>query len=420
MHKMQFPSQAISTFGHHDVDVQAGKIALFGSLHSDGGRLTFEGESQVGLYSDGALASSGGFVELNAGEHGALVVAGSIDVTDHSANGMGGDVHLLGERVVLASTAEVDASGTQGGGTILVGGDYQGSNAQILNALHTHVAQGAVLRADAIEEGDGGRIIIWADVATAFAGAVIARGGRMAGNGGFAEISGKIGLRLSGDVDLTAAHGTAGTLLLDPDDISIVAGAGADDAELNDNVINAADGGGGSTFVISDTKIESLAGVIILQATNSIVLQAGVELNLGSVDLTMQTTAAAGSITLNGTIVGNGGATLDVALISSSIIVSATGGITGADTVSLTADNLAISGPIVAATEIAIEAVTANRDINFQADNVGRWPEVDERRVVAVVGPYHFVRHQHRNDHRLGTDDARRIGRDVGVLRRHL
>lgn len=358
-------------FGHHDVALRGGEIAIDGSIHSDGGRLTFEADSRLSLYSDGSLASAGGFVKLNAGEHGTLLVAGSIDVADDSPNGNGGEVHLLGERVVLTSTADVDATGTHGGGTILVGGDYQGSNEHVLNAHFTQIARGAVLRADAVETGDGGRIIVWADVATAFAGAVIARGGRLSGNGGFAEVSGKIGLSLTGEVDLTAARGTTGVLLLDPDSISIVAAAGADDDELDDGVINAGDGGAGSTFVISDTKIESLAGTVILQATNSIVLGAGVELNLGSIVLLMQTTGIAGSITLDGTIVGNAGETLAVELIASSIAISATGGITGADSVSLTADDLAINGPVTAATEIAIETLSANRDIDFRADDAG-------------------------------------------------
>jgi hypothetical protein len=67
----------------------------------------------------------------------------------------------------------------------------------------------------------GGRVIVWADETTRFNGNITARGGLFSGNGGFAEVSGKQSLDFQGLVDLRSTFGIAGTLLLDPTDITI-------------------------------------------------------------------------------------------------------------------------------------------------------------------------------------------------------
>jgi hypothetical protein len=79
-------------------------------------------------------------------------------------------VSLLGNRVALLPRARVDASGETGGGSVLVGGDYQGGTPGVLNAQRTYVAPDAEIRADAIATGDGGKVIVWADGDTEFHG----------------------------------------------------------------------------------------------------------------------------------------------------------------------------------------------------------------------------------------------------------
>ena len=80
---------------------------------------------------------------------------------------------------------------------------------------------GATLRADATASGAGGRVIVWANEATRFHGELSARGGAAGGDGGFAEVSGKQYLDFSGTVDLSAAAGAMGSLLLDPQNLTI-------------------------------------------------------------------------------------------------------------------------------------------------------------------------------------------------------
>ena len=84
---------------------------------------------------------------------------------------------MLAPRVGLVRETVVNVSGITGGGTVLVGGDYQGKNPEVQNAWRTYVGPDAVIRADAIQNGDGGKIIVWSDDTTRFYGLVAARGG---------------------------------------------------------------------------------------------------------------------------------------------------------------------------------------------------------------------------------------------------
>jgi autotransporter-associated beta strand protein len=134
-------------------------------------------------------------------------------------------VKLLGREVGLVGQASVDASGRTGGGTVLVGGGFQGQNPGIQNAEATYVGADARIAADATEAGRGGTAIVWADGATRFAGTASARGGASAGDGGLVEVSGKDWLAFTGRVDTSAPAGQAGTLLLDPTNVTISAAA---------------------------------------------------------------------------------------------------------------------------------------------------------------------------------------------------
>ena len=82
------------------------------------------------------------------------------------------------------------------------------------------------INASATSVGDGGKVIVWADNDTTFAGTIFARGGSTSGNGGFVEVSGKSQLNFAGNVDTRAPYGTVGTLLFDPADyyIDVVGG----------------------------------------------------------------------------------------------------------------------------------------------------------------------------------------------------
>src|SRR5919199_2936915 len=173
---------------------------------------------------------------LTVNPNGEVVLAGSVAVpvtagtaiasgTLNVSGDTGGNVNILGEKVGVIA-GNINASGINGGGNVLIGGDYQGLGT-VPNALRTFVSRDSTINADAVSNGQGGRVIVWADEATRFNGNITARGGLFSGNGGFAEVSGKQSLDFQGLVDLRSTFGIAGTLLLDPTDITISTGADA-------------------------------------------------------------------------------------------------------------------------------------------------------------------------------------------------
>lgn len=191
----------------------------------------------------------------------AAVVSGT--VTARQGN-KGGDIVVSAADTRIAAGALLDASGAQGGGQVLVGGGWQGKDASIANARTTSVERGASLKADAIEVGDGGTVVVWSDGHTASHGAISARGGAQGGNGGQVETSGKT-LSRSGLPDVSAPKGAAGTWLLDPDQVVIRAGFGSGGLAGD---VGAGDPG---PTEIYEGEIEGFGGSLTIQARKSIV-----------------------------------------------------------------------------------------------------------------------------------------------------
>ncbi|MEM9174088.1 MAG: hypothetical protein AAGC67_02550 [Myxococcota bacterium] len=172
-------------------------------------------------------------IALAGGENGRVEIAGDLDASDREAGATGGSVEVTGETIVLAgdvldaagtvvaSGARLDASGDAGGGTILVGGDTLGKG-ELQRARGLVVAEGAEVRADAVTNGDGGRVVLFSESLTHVAGAVSARGGAEGGDGGFVETSGLERLSLLTTPDLSAAQGEGGHWLIDPFSIRLV------------------------------------------------------------------------------------------------------------------------------------------------------------------------------------------------------
>lgn len=135
----------------------------------------------------------------------------------------GNAIDITGERIDLQA-ADIQASQPQGGGTMRIGGDYQGQG-DMPRAQQVQIDGDSRLQADATIAGNGGKIIVWSDGHTQFAGEATARGKGIDGNGGLVETSGKQTLDVSGArVNASAPQGEAGEWLLDPTDINIANG----------------------------------------------------------------------------------------------------------------------------------------------------------------------------------------------------
>jgi filamentous hemagglutinin family protein len=221
-----------------------------------------------------ATGPQGGRIHVKS-ETGTNWVSGTVEALGLS--GQGGTVHLLGEQVGLDDGGRVDVSGETGGGRVLVGGDFQGTNPLMKNASRTYVGPEAAIFADARTTGDGGTLVIWSDEVTQFFGGIRARGGIQSGDGGFAEVSGKQELVFRGMTDLGAVRGQIGTLLLDPSDIIIQNSAdasGVTDALENNNVA-----------LQADNTVQILTGIEIKDDanTNNLSLRAGTGIGDGEV-----------------------------------------------------------------------------------------------------------------------------------------
>jgi filamentous hemagglutinin family protein len=127
---------------------------------------------------------------------GTAIASGNIDVWSNTNKG--GEINVLGDRVGLVS-ANLNASGAIGGGTVLIGGDYLGKGI-VPNSQITVIDQSSTIKADALLSGIGGKVIAWANDKTSFSGKISVRGGVNGGNGGFVETSGKnhLNIRLAG------------------------------------------------------------------------------------------------------------------------------------------------------------------------------------------------------------------------------
>ncbi|WP_269532027.1 filamentous hemagglutinin N-terminal domain-containing protein [Chitinimonas sp. BJYL2] len=308
-----------------------------GRLIADGGRIVMAANTaralassavnQQGLVQAQGIADRGGSVELVA-VGGDITVKGTLDVSGAQAGSVriesdattllggqilagsslaeGGDIAATGKRLAVTSTALIDASGQQGGGTVLLGGDWQGQG-DLRNAQRTAVLDGARIKADALDSGNGGKVVVWADADTRFAGTISARGGSQAGNGGKVEVSGKDRLAFSGGVDTLAPQGETGMLLLDPGSLSITSGAavaGDQAGNVADNQLFASDPDT-TPNTLAEQTLEGLASNanVVVEASGLIRVE-----NLGDNTLAMKQTGA-GSFTLRST--QSGGITFD-------------------------------------------------------------------------------------------------------------
>ncbi|WP_420267639.1 filamentous hemagglutinin N-terminal domain-containing protein, partial [Halomonas lysinitropha] len=245
-----------------------------GMIQADGGKVLMTAQSAGEMFQSTvnnsgeiraqSIENRNGTIMLTGdGQSGTLNLGGSLDVSGADAGETGGSVTATAHHVGLYD-AVVDASGDAGGGSVLIGGGYQGNDPALQNASATYMSADSRINADAITTGDGGTAVLWADNSTRAYGTISARGGAQSGNGGLIETSGGwldvAGIR----IDTRAANGTVGMWLLDPADITISSAATtgatetgnvfAPNAGVNEANINVADlvtGLGGSNITVT-------------------------------------------------------------------------------------------------------------------------------------------------------------------------
>ena len=321
------------------------RLDQLGRLRADGGSIELRAVARSGfvdtvLNLDGivrarSIGQRDGRIVIDGGPHGITRVAAAVDATGAAPGEHGGAVQLTGDRLLVDAGASLDASGPAGGGSIAVGGGLHGADATPANASRVAVAAGARLAADATDRGDGGRIVVWSEQATRFAATASARGGSRQGDGGLVEVSSRGLLALTGSADLSAPHGRAGMLLLDPADLTVQAnnpdlnGDGSRGDDLTSPAVAFADDPGTDSRITARALETQLATAdVVLQATHdvkvtapiastsgrSLTLQAGNDVDVGA------SIRATGGIVLSandggaGTASGSGRVVLGAAL----------------------------------------------------------------------------------------------------------
>ncbi len=306
-----------------DASAAAALAANSGALRADGGLVLLAASgagdplatvlNNTGTVHATSLANHNGVIRLEGGASGVVAVSGTLDASGRGAGETGGTVKVLGDKVGLFDGARIDASGDAGGGTVLVGGNWQGSGAE-QRASASFVGRDALIRADALGSGNGGTVVVWSDGSTRFYGTLSAQGGAAGGHGGLAEVSGKGFLDFDGTARLTATGGVAGTLLLDPTDITISGGANAATWNGTDTFT-----GAGNTSILNvDTLLAQLAlGKVIVSTASAgagngdITVASAINYTGGNSSLTLSATR---DINVNADIKSTGAGKLDITL----------------------------------------------------------------------------------------------------------
>jgi filamentous hemagglutinin family protein len=259
------------------IDVSTGKplkslVSNEGKIRANGGRveLTAAAARTVvdsvintsGVIKANSIGRRNGMIVLAAGTGASkpagaptqtIKISGTLQAAGRRPGTKGGTVVVSGENIKLTA-ARIDASGRAGGGKVLIGGDWGGGkpNSSLVKnqsaALEPYVIPTATtvsvdgattINASATERGNGGKVILWSDSNTTFAGTILTRGGLQVGDGGFVEVSSHQVLNYSGTADTRAPKGSVGTLLLDPENFYVNANGRPPESDPTASAISA-------------------------------------------------------------------------------------------------------------------------------------------------------------------------------------
>ena len=299
----------------HVIEAEEGLVILsaqaLGSLH--GGLIRNTGNVKAT-----GIKQVGGRIFFTSGENGSIEQGGRLNAS--STQGKGGLITLEADKINLQSNSAINATGSEGGGEVLVGGDWQGgSNDEMRvllapNALNqatkVWMDENSKIDASATRKGDGGTVVLWSDIEnpnslTTVAGKIYSNGGAYEGDGGMVETSGHRLEINSAGVSTLAHLGTTGTWLLDPANINITSSGstasdslpgfpvGSDTLIHPTSVVNALassnvsiqTGTGDYDLSVSSPISSSAANDLTLEAGRNIIISASVDTGSGGLAL---------------------------------------------------------------------------------------------------------------------------------------
>lgn len=300
-----------------------------GLLQADGGAVIMTARATDAMLSNvvnnsgvieaRSLQNRNGSILLDGGtgdDSGVVANSGTLNISGLGSGETGGSAKVLGQYVGLFDGTRIDASGDAGGGTVLIGGNYQGSGTEHQSDA-VFMGGDATIKADAVNSGNGGTVVLWSTGSTRFHGDISAQAGGATGRGGKVETSGH-DLQASGLVHVGAASGQGGDWLIDPYNLNITSAAsvnmtasspftssGAANSTLSSATLNASLSEGANVVVLTAAGSPTNGGDInVLDDVKAV----------GNSSLTLQ---AHRSINMSNHVISNAtGKSLNVSLIA--------------------------------------------------------------------------------------------------------
>ncbi|WP_338847228.1 filamentous hemagglutinin N-terminal domain-containing protein [Massilia sp. W12] len=190
-----------------EIVANAGKIGIYGALVKQQGRVS----------ADSAQLDASGKVVFKSSSK---TVLGENSVTSVRGVGNGGTLMALGPQIHMQDAALIDASGATGGGTVMLGGDFQANQAPTPNAQEVIVHLQAQILAKAEQSGVGGSILARSEGLTGFYGTADVSG---IAQGGLLETSSGQHLNVRAE-SVRASGAKGGSWLLGMNDITVARG----------------------------------------------------------------------------------------------------------------------------------------------------------------------------------------------------
>lgn len=328
---------------------------------------------------------------------GAVLLSTNTVLRANSPRAQAGRVEVEGDDITLDSGTLIEAKGSARGGTVLVGGDWQGSGT-LRQATTVAMSADSTIDASAIDNGDGGTVVLWSNVHNAssltYTAGNLFTYGAGSGKGGRIETSGAV-LTVFGNVQA----GNDGLWLLDPLDIYVGDSYGSVlsstlSAALNSsNVILDSTGASISCTGVAcsagtgSTGNIFIGGPVTSTGNKTLTLKAGKDIYInapitGTSGLSLDFQANAGSVQINQTV--NVSGTLSVASSGKFITaydssITANAGITkvaGGGQTSLggnlttTTGNITINGDLLIRKNLALTTTTGNVSVTGTIDSI--------------------------------------------------
>jgi len=125
-------------------------------------------------------------------------------------DGSGGKIQILADKIKVKEDAIIDGSGINDGGKILIGVKDENDLINLSNDIHIYPK--SQIKADSVENGNGGKIIIGAENSSILLGILSARGGCDSGDGGTIQLLFGNNKIFDAKTDLTAPNGNEGQI----------------------------------------------------------------------------------------------------------------------------------------------------------------------------------------------------------------